>query len=445
MTEFITSNKWRAYPLAERFPEDMEPEWNSLLLDASVCCAEADGFPCLLGVRQLPGKVCLDIRIPGTQSSVAAELYPMGDKIKTLYFEGHGIKAVLTVNGAALAPLVVQEDRDCRVVEIPFVARCVGCAPKFVSAVSGYSPSGAPEVYGASPRTPVKSVGGADVAVEAKDGIDLEVVDAEGGIPDALRISALPAQDSPETADSTKHMMIRGDACFSVEATPNAKVARGGAVVPAEPGESCGVIRVASKCKPCCQCDDYKEAYDSLSPLNGRVVNVQGVVSAAKAAYDAACKQFDKNKKAALDAINVPENVTISIASASTWNSHYKSVVARGRRGMFTVNVTICNTAINDAEISSFSLSSVPSGFEHTRAPWWTIAGAENVVKMGVVKGTQKWTLPSGAALCIRSEYERSRVTNYTSIDQPNLANITASVNAKVRNSKGAHSKKIST
>jgi len=370
MTEFLTENARRAYPLEREWPAGLDHRWAEALVDACVyASAELEGARVsLLSVGKSgsgsAAKAVFTVGIPDGATLDVEVAAGLGDTA-TAYAGSDALKAFLTVRGRVVDDILTYGTIAGGDVGIPFALRCSGGA---VRRVTGITAQGAGDC-----RTPVfsttdadkveKSVGSNEHAVlRADDGVDLEVTGMAPLVGDVLRVSALAAPEAAELDEEPVDMMIRGDDCFTVETIPGAKVSSGGAVVAREEADGDGgVVRIGTACKPCCQCEDYKDAVDMLRPAETKAVALEGELDDIKDAYESALAAFASAKQAAEAAVNSLDNVRLAISTAGS-SAAYAGSDAEGTRQRFTATLLVENLTMVQAVVSNLSIPA-PTGY----------------------------------------------------------------------------------
>ena len=416
MTEFLTENVRRAYPLAYEMPAGVDPRWGRLLVDASVSCdwQLSDGDTVRLLLVHVGADRTVSLRV-GTANdddhSVRFVLGSVSGDFGTVFVRGTHVAAFLTVSAVALAEIQVSTMRGTTVVDVPFAARCVSSAIPRVEEIQVYAaPPCTRPIYQDVHPDPVLVLRGGDVVLAAGDGIDLETTVSDPAAGEILRVSALAAEEDASGGDVPIDMMIRGDDCMEVETLPDVVVGPGGAPVPApaeEKGKH-GVIRIGQRCKPCCQCDDYKDAVDRLRPGEAATGDVERRLNTAKAEYDAAMVLFEEVKDMALDAINSPVNVHGS-ATAVASGGVYTGSSSGGSRCRIAVNLLIINRTLVTAAVSEVDLVVDGYGASPVRVSWNT-AGSNP--RGGSSFDGVSWSLAPGDTLSLVATYSRPGTTN---------------------------------
>lgn len=340
MTEFLTENARRAYPLEREWPSGMEA-WAETLVDACVYASSelGDTRLSLLSVGRSGSSLVFTVGIPdGVAVDVVAPSGHAG--FTTVHAESDGLKAILTVDGRKASALVAAGVAG-GAVGVPFATRCSGGAIRRVTAVTaqGAPPCEKPMYDPDGPHGVEKSVGANEHAtLGAYDGVDLEVTSMLPLEGDMLRISAIAAPEAADVEQEPIDLMIRGDECFEVEAVPSAD-------------KKSGIVRITSTCKPCCQCEDYKDAVDMLRPAETKVHAIHQVLNAAKAAYEGALAAFNEAKARYVARVNSPANVLVSAAAALSGGLYAQST-AEGSRMRITVTMLVENMTMVDVQVA---------------------------------------------------------------------------------------------
>lgn len=418
MTEFLTENAGRAYPL-ERWPVGgVGAEYARALLDASIGYAGAPSSGArvsLLYVKASADGVVYRMGVSDSdfvEASVPAG--PVGRR--TVFTASDRYRALLTVDGSVVAELAAKaaQGKLEADVGVPFANRCVTYATRFVESVSAYALLDKGEVSCdraefTGEESPV-AVAGGDVVIASKDGVDVAVTRTDPSADAMVRVSALSAATDPEEASSSVDVVIRGDGCMSVEAIPGAYVADGGAIVPCTDAgraeTSCGVIRIGSKCRPCCQCEDYRDAAEMLRPSADMAESVKTALDEVKALYDKAVAEFAAAKTAAVAAVGSYDNVRAS-ATAATSGGVSDGVVASGTRSRIAVTLLVSNMTLETCTVSSVGFT-VPE-FGHVRTLWATAGGSPS---SGADASGRSWALGSGDSLTVVATYSKTARTN---------------------------------
>lgn len=430
MTEWLTENARRAYPLEHELPDAVADRLTGVLLDA---CIGYDGLPGdgrikLLDVRKSDDGLILHVGLdtdgPDGSSRQAEVVVPSGSPGRmTAYGAGPHIKALLTVSGPAVtATLAWLPDHNWHDVDVPFAHRCTSYANRFVTALEAYSPEDpcARPVFGPDTANLVATLTG-DVTLLVKNGLDLEVTPMAPIAGDLLRLTAVTAPSATKDADKPLDMMIYGDECIAVEALPGYGVTDDGAIVPLS-DPTYGVIRLTEKCKPCCQCEDYEAATKALRPGEAATFSVKDLLDDAKLRYDAAVALLDEIKALAYQKVNDYDHVIASAVAVAS-GGVTTGVTAAGTRCRIAVNLTVMNLALEDATISAVSFHIQDYSF--LKVHWGT---AGHNPRTGDSLVGQDWTLKPGDTLSIVATYTMESTTN-TAV-KPN--GMTAALTAKL-------------
>lgn len=342
----------------------------------------------------------VDVRIPPGLGKHA--VVPVGGGLSE-------VRGLLTVNGDAV-------DRICagsmtqgwHQVGIPFAVRCVSTANLHVTEIEAHSPAEpcAQPVFGPDTENPVAKLSG-DVMLLTKNGLDLEVTTMAPLAGDLLRLTAVTAPSEARDAYKPVDMMIRGDECIAVEALPGYGVVDG-VVVPLSDASSGGVIRLTGKCKPCCQCEDYKNAAEALRPGYNATFSVQELLDLAKDEYEGAVAEFEKVKRLAYEKINDYDHVQVSAVAVSS-GGITPGVTASGTRCRIAVNLTVVNMALEDARVSSVNVVIPDEQYGLLKVHWST---AGHTVLSGSSLDGKTWTLKPGDTLSVVATYVKTATTN---------------------------------
>lgn len=402
MTEFLTENARRAYPLESEWPDALRDRWAGTLVDACVYASSELGEArvSLLYVRRRSGSLEFTVGIPEVQDDQVVVTVPSGlDGFATVYAGNKSLKAILTVDGKAVDALALdgQYPGNKLSVGVPFAARCAGGAERNVTSLSviGATRGTTPVYYPGDPDSVKKAVAAGEHAVlKAYAGVDLEVVSTVSLMRDVLRISAIAAPEEPAAEEETVDLMIRGDACFTVDAEPG-------------PDGSTGTIRIGSACKPCCQCEDYGAAVNMLRPAESRAWELNAELDRVEALYRSALARFEKAKKDIADAINSPANVQVSATVAASGGLYAQST-ATGTRCRLSVTLLVENMTMTTALISvgeddvNAESGFYVAGYTHRETTW--VKAARNDVQRGNYRpGTQ--SLEPGETLSVTAVY----------------------------------------
>jgi len=424
MIEFLTENARRAYPLEREWPAGLDGRWAETLVDACVYAAGelGDKRVSLLSVERSGSSLVFTVGIPdGVAMDVAAPSGHAG--FATVHAESAALKAILTVDGRKVSALVAAGVTG-GTVGVPFATRCCGGAVRRVTAITaqGAAPCARPTYDPDGPHAVERSVGANEhCTLAAKDGVDLEVTSVAPLAGEILRVSAIAAPSAAETDEEPVDLMIRGDECFTVEAIPGVKVADGGAIVPRTPADgSGGVVRIGSACKPCCQCEDYKDAVDLLKPAEREAWDINGQLDRVEADYQAALAVFNAAKALQKARINDASNVYVS-ATASLSGGMYGRSKASGERKHIAVTLLVANMTMVDATVTvaddatqTVNGAAVPvagfhvPGYRHVKTTW-TRAGATPI--SGQARPGSR-TLKPGETLAVTTVYGKTATTN---------------------------------
>jgi hypothetical protein len=162
-------------------------------------------------------------------------------------------------------------------------------------------------------------------------------------------------------------------------------------------------VRIASTCKPCCQCEDYADAAALLKPAEALTWKLNGDLDRIEAGYRAALAEFTVKKNAAIARINNVDNVFVS-ATAVTSGGVYGQAAAKGTRARIAITMLVENMTMRTATVSVAAAGTgdsgflVPSGiadgkqytYTHSRTVWTKAGGP------GATSGTG---LPAGQSL----------------------------------------------
>lgn len=198
---------------------------------------------------------------------------------------------------------------------------------------------------------------GGDIEARSGSGIDVDEYDDSDGT--VLRISAIRAK---RVVDARRYvdMRIDGDQCITVDAIPFSvwetedgtewdPTKADGATPDGTPGYSknavkTGVVVLRSKCKACCQCEDYAAAANKLASVNDEIGrSITGVFGVA-GEYAKAVKAYNASVDAVTESINDYQNVTTRAV---------KTVGPSGSgTGYYTVATTVLNMTMLDLAVS---------------------------------------------------------------------------------------------
>lgn len=410
MTEWLNENARRAYPLDREWPDALAPLWTGVLLDACLGCTElpSAGRIALLQVSKTSTAVALRIGV-SADSYLDIPIVPGDGARSRVYAHNQGYKVFLTISNAALkAVLANTTDGWSSAVNVPFAVRCCSYANACVTAVEAYTPDTDEQcqhpVFDARPRTPVDVLTG-DVVLKASDGVDLEAVDSPDGSGTVLRVSALAGGIDEGASAKTVDLVVRGDACIAVEARPGVRMNAHGVETP---DPTCGIVVIGSKCKPCCQCDDYVDAVKTLRPYDTAAAEIKRLLDEAKAAYETAAAAFDTYKAAALAAVNSYANLNASAVAVCSSAELYKSATtASGSRSRIAITLTVENMTQDTATLSE--LASACPGYTLDSVTWAT-AGSKPRSGSSVTR--LSWRLKSGDTLTASWTFTKTSKTN---------------------------------
>jgi hypothetical protein len=280
-------------------------------------------------------------------------------------------------------------------VGVPFAARCAGGAERHVTSLSVIGAArGTTPVYDPEDQDRVeKSVAAGEHAVlKAYDGVDLEVVGTISLMHGVLRVSAIAAPAAPEAEEETVDIMIRGDACFTVDAEPG-------------PDGSTGTIRINNVCKPCCQCEDYGDAIAMLKPAEDRTWELNAELDRVEELYRSALARFEQAKASIADVINSPAHVHVSATVAASGGLYGQST-ATGTRCRLSVTLLVENMTMATASVSVGD-DSTNSGFHVAgytlHSTTWAKAARNGVQRGNYRPGTQ--SLQPGETLSVTAVY----------------------------------------
>lgn len=401
MTEFLTENARRSYPLEGEWPDALRDRWSGTLVDACVYASSELGEArvSLLYVRRLAGSLEFTVGVPDVPGVVQLVVpVPSGlGGFTTVYAGNESLKAILTVDGKAVDALALDGRYTVNTlsVGVPFAARCAGGAERNVTSLSVIgTASGTTPLYGSvDPGMVEKSVvAGEHAVLKAYDGVDLEVAGTVSRMRDVLRVSAIAAPEAPEAEEETVDIMIRGDACFTVDAEPG-------------PDGSTGTIRINNVCKPCCQCEDYGAAVAMLKPAEARTWELNAELDRVEALYRSALARFEQAKKDIADAVNSPAHVHVSATVAASGGIYGQST-AKGTRCRLSVTLLVENMTTATASVS-VDEDGVNSGFRvpgYTHhSTTWAKAAHGGVQRGNYRPGTQ--SLEPGETLSVTAVY----------------------------------------
>ena len=356
MAEFLTSNIRRAYPLAKSLPTATQG-WQETLVDA---CIAYDGIPgvndhiSLLSIKRLGSLAVFKIGI-SNDNYTTVTVTPVNTPgfFTPEAFTGEHYRGILMVNGTQLYSMVQGINNNDEVaINMPFALRCVSWANNRVTAVSAYTPTACTTpVFNSSTAIPSKTITGGAVTLVAKDGVDLDTTTLNGET--VLRISAVTAEADTTATDSGTDIIIRGDDCFSVETLPDVQVVDGvpEAVTDEDDIGKYGVIRITSKCKPCCQCSDYEGAVNALRPGSVTLTELQTMLGSIRTSYLTAKSGLETLKSSIQAVINSYNNV-IATATAAVSGGIYTGSDASGSRNRMAVTLVIMNMTLKRTTVT---------------------------------------------------------------------------------------------
>lgn len=416
MIEWLNENTRRAYPLAHTAPEQFGGLLEPVLLDACIGCdwRPDDGDLRLLNVRKAEDGLILHIGSASDTADAVSRtvevLIETGTPERvTLFATSDHVKALVTVSGPSADALWNSlTDNNWHTVDIPFAVRCCSYANACVTAVEAYTPDADEQcshpVFNARPRTPIAVLTG-DVVLKAADGVNLEAVDSPDGSGTVLRVSALAGKIDEGASEKTVDLVIRGDDCIAVEARPGVRMNAHGVETP---DPNCGIIVIGSKCKPCCQCDDYVEAVKTLRPYETATTEIKRLLDEAKAAYETAAEAFDTYKVAALAAVNSYANLNASaVAVCSSADLYKAATTASGSRSRIAITLTVENVTQDTATLSELA-SECPS--YTLDSVIWATAGSKP--RAGSSVNRLSWRLKPGDTLTASWTFTRESKTN---------------------------------
>lgn len=409
MTEFLTENARRAYPLEHEWPAGLRERWTGVLVDACVYASDELGPGSrisLLSVRRDESSLVFRVGIPeGAGLDVTVTAGRQG--FITAFSESDSLKAILALDGRKV-DAIIRDSSDssdptaATTVNIPFAARCAGGAIRRVTAITAQGPAVCEKpLYSLSDpnKTELSFSSGEHAVLKADDGVDLDVTRMAPVVGDMLRISAIAAPTAVDIEEEPIDMVIRGDECFTIDAEPGVRAAANGAIV------TTGVVRIGNTCKPCCQCEDYKEAVELLKPAEEATWGLNGLLDAVKTKYDAALQAFNAAKARILAQVNSPDNVRITLAAASSCNI-YSGSDASGSRQRVTVtflaeNMTMVNATVSGTSISvaGFSVCSTSGQLTGTMPPGGTLMAAVTYAKPNTTSNAVP-AMPSISGTC---------------------------------------------
>jgi len=425
MTEFLTENARRAYPLDGEWPAASRGRWTGVLVDACVYTS-AELAPgervMLLYVRRYQSSLYF---VFGTQSnSITVRVNPGLSGFATVYSQSAAIKAVITVDAAKVDALALDSTYPTSRIDVnvPLALRCSGGGTKMVTSITaqgaaeGTTPMYSPDDAGRVEKT----VGPGEHAVlKAGDGVDLEVAGMAPLTGNVLRVSAIAAPEPTDRDEDPVDIMIRGDDCFTVEAIPGAKVSGGAVVARTASDPSGGVIRIGSACKPCCQCEDYKDAVDLLRPAETDALLISGKLDEVKSAYDSALAVFAAAKAAYLAQVNHVDNVRASATAALSGGGQagtdgvlYNQSTAEGTRMRIAITLLVTNMTLKNATVAvgadAANSGFFVDGYSHLKTTW-TKSG--DTRENGSLRPVSK-TLKPGESLTVVATYVKAESTS---------------------------------
>ncbi len=437
MTGFLTENARRAYPL-ESWPRGVDARWVRSLLDASVGYA---GVPedgrrvSLVSVSVKSGMAVYRIGTSGSDYVDVSVRTGLGGRA-VVFGSSARYRAFLTVDGAVVDGLVASAVEGASV-GVPLAGRCATYATRFVESVSAYASLdkdgnvSCDAVAFDGSESPVATAAG-DVTFAAKDGIDLDTTQTDPSSDVMLRVSAIAAAADSEETSKDVDVVIRGDDCITVEALPGAYVAAGGAIVShaESPDEdvrndpaSCGVIRIGTKCKPCCQCEDYRDAAEMLRPSAAAAEGVKELLDGVKGLYEAAVAEFERAKVAAVAAVGSYDNIRASATTACS-GGVCTEAVAEGTRHRISITFVVSNMTLETATVSDVAFV-VGGGYGRIKTQW---AAAGESPGSGTAVDGQAWQLSSGDSLTVVATYSKTAKSNNATKPAGMKATFTASL-----------------
>ena len=373
MIEFLTENARRAYPLSQEWPAPFGRAWNGLLLDACFglsCRSDCLGV-LLSGIRRSADGLVLTFATYGGSSAYALDITVPADMEgrSVLFGRSDSLCGFITV-GKMPDALVQAVPETVTAVGVPLAVRCVRNGTSFVSSVEAYSPELCTRpVFAEEDPHPPPRIAQGYVVLAAKDGLDLEVVDSGSGVR-MLRVSALSADADASAAGKDVDLMIRGDDCVTVSELPGVYVTEAGGLARAEDPSKHGVVLIGQKCKPCCQCEDYRDAVYLLKPWDKAAHDVKDILDQAALEYAAACTAFSQYKERAKADINDYGHIKVS-ATAVAGGGMYGASDAAGARCRVSVNVSVVNMTMETATVASLAaVFPTESQFELVRTRW---------------------------------------------------------------------------
>lgn len=416
MTEWLTENAHRAYPLEHvaEWPADTPDGVQTMLRDACVGYAEVipdEDRILLIDVCHDAEKAdVVSIRVGIDDSRcVAIDLSAGSGKYDTVFGAGSGFKVLLTVDNVAVRGILDSGWFGTAAVNAPFSLRCVSSANRMVTAVEAYSPENPCDrpVFDPEKEKPVRVLT-KDVVLVAKSGIDLDTYAMMQFTEDLLRITAITAPKEADETDKPVDMMIRGDECIEVETIPGVHDNGDGVLIPLTNPEAGGVVRITDKCKPCCQCEDYENAVNVLRPWETATFEVESMLNEAKDAYNKAVDAFNRMKDEAVAEINDYSRVIMAATAVTSGNMTTK-VVAEGTRCRIAMNMTVINMTSENVTISGVGFVVPEYGNTPVKVRWNT---AGSMPQSGESLSYGTWLLQPGDTLSVTATYVKTATTN---------------------------------
>lgn len=140
MTEWLTENVGRAYPLT-RYPAEMGArKWALAVVDACVGTVGWDALPQLVSVRRDGSSAVFRV---GTPAYGFAEVRatPGKSRFVSAFGGSQTVKALLSLDCATLSEAIASaEDGSVVAIGVPFDLRCTSASEPAVTAVAGDSP-----------------------------------------------------------------------------------------------------------------------------------------------------------------------------------------------------------------------------------------------------------------------------------------------------------------
>lgn len=428
MTEWLTENRRRAYPLIGRLPDTYDVRWSSLILDASVACDLEYDDSRVLKLISLwnSGNGAVAVKIGISDADALSVRFDFtGDtsgRTVTAYAESEHVKAYVTLDGDTLRSLCAEPASVSAMgVNIPLVARCTSYANRFVESIECHSPENGCDrpVFGPDTEHAVMTAKG-DVRIVAGNGIDADVTGLAPVTGELMRVTAVTAPLEAGAVNRPVDMMIRGDDCIAVETMPGRGFLPDGTPVelPDSGEQSGGIIRLTEKCKPCCQCEDYENAANALRPGEKATFSVKDMLDRANEEYRDAVKLLDEINELAKARINDYDHVPVSAVSVASGGTT-PGVSAPGTRWRISVNLTVTNFTMESTEISEIRFT-VP-GYTPLRVNWGK-SGHENAA--GVAIDGMTWVLDPGDTLSVVATYAMPATTSNLAV-KPAGMNVT--------------------